>query len=78
MIGNRGREPTSIAGTSRLISAGPMISLETPRARFAPARTRSPFRAESVWASVRWPCWENITLNPSVAERSSYSFTLSS
>ena len=58
-------------GTSLLISAGPMTSDSTPTSLFTSARHRIVRSEESLWASVRCPRWENITLKLSSADRPS-------
>ena len=62
MIGYRAAGLTSRKGASRLISAGPITSESTPSTLFTSARQRIVRSDASLWASVRWPRWENITL----------------
>ena len=61
-IGYRVRAEVSRYGTSRLISAGSMTSESTPCSLLTSARQRMVRSEESLWASVRCPRRENITL----------------
>ena len=60
-----------MTGTSFLISSGPITSESTPWSLLTSARQRMVRSELSLWARVRWPRWENMTLKfSSVARRS--------